>query len=208
MIRRVEEFDNLVVLRTFSKAYAMAALRVGYAAANSRLAEMMMCVKIPYSLNMISEGAAKTNGSDLAALLSAENYYNCFADTPFADQDCTLRVLMYHWSFYLAQERYGIYVPEWMNNNPDAWSILTAMPVRIHRTCIFRLRTLDFSQYHYLKALNNLETFGTEVNFLVEPTTLPSNVEGGLGFVGIETITETPYAQMEREYGPEDMIYY
>ncbi len=58
MIRRVNEFDNLVVLRTFSKAYAMAALRVGYAATNLKLAEMMMCIKIPYSLNMISEGAA------------------------------------------------------------------------------------------------------------------------------------------------------
>ena len=58
MIRRVDEFENLIVLRTFSKAYAMAALRIGYAAANPKLAEMMMCVKIPYSLNMISEGAA------------------------------------------------------------------------------------------------------------------------------------------------------
>ena len=58
MIRRVNEFDNLVVLRTFSKAYAMAALRVGYAVTNLKLAEMMMCIKIPYSLNMISEGAA------------------------------------------------------------------------------------------------------------------------------------------------------
>ena len=57
-IKRVEEFDNLVVLRTFSKAYAMAALRVGYAVANKKLAEMMMCVKIPYSLNAVSEGAA------------------------------------------------------------------------------------------------------------------------------------------------------
>lgn len=57
-IRRVDEFDNLVVLRTFSKAYAMAALRVGYAATNKKLAEMMMCIKIPYSLNAISEGAA------------------------------------------------------------------------------------------------------------------------------------------------------
>ena len=101
-----------------------------------------------------------------------------------------------------------MYVPEWMDNNPDAWSILTKMPVRLHRTCHFRLRTLDFTQYHYLKALNNLETFGTEVNFLVEPTTLPSNVEGGLGFVGIETITEMQYAAFDREYGPEDMVYY
>ncbi len=57
-ISRVEEFDNLVVLRTFSKAYAMAALRVGYAVANKKLADMMICVKIPYSLNMVSEGAA------------------------------------------------------------------------------------------------------------------------------------------------------
>jgi len=57
-VKRVEEFDNLVVLRTFSKAYAMAALRIGYAVSNKKLADMMICVKIPYSLNMVSEGAA------------------------------------------------------------------------------------------------------------------------------------------------------
>jgi len=58
MMGRVEEFDNLVVMRTFSKAYAMAAMRVGYAAANKRLMDMMLRIKIPYSLNMVSEGAA------------------------------------------------------------------------------------------------------------------------------------------------------
>ena len=58
MVRRVNEFDNLIVLRTFSKAYAMAALRVGYAVSNLNVAGMMNCVKIPYSLNKISEGAA------------------------------------------------------------------------------------------------------------------------------------------------------
>lgn len=58
MIKRVNEFDNLIVLRTFSKAYAMAALRVGYAAAGRSVADMMSCVKIPYSLNTVSEMAA------------------------------------------------------------------------------------------------------------------------------------------------------
>ncbi len=58
MIRDVGQFDNLVVTRTFSKAYAMAALRVGYMASNPKLAGMMKCVKIPYSLNAVSEGAA------------------------------------------------------------------------------------------------------------------------------------------------------
>ena len=57
-IRRVEEFDNLVVTRTFSKAYALAALRIGYMMANRKLTDMMLSVKIPYSLNAISEGAA------------------------------------------------------------------------------------------------------------------------------------------------------
>jgi len=58
MIPSVNEFDNMVVIRTFSKAYAMAALRIGYAVANKDLADMMNSVKIPYSLNSLSEGAA------------------------------------------------------------------------------------------------------------------------------------------------------
>ena len=58
LIRRVGEFDNLVVTRTFSKAYALAAMRVGYMASNRKLADMMASVKIPYSLNAVSEGAA------------------------------------------------------------------------------------------------------------------------------------------------------
>lgn len=58
MAKRVDEFENLIVLRTFSKAYAMAALRVGYAITNKSLADMMISVKIPYSLNIVSELAA------------------------------------------------------------------------------------------------------------------------------------------------------
>lgn len=154
---------------------------------------------------VISEGAGNTPGGDLAALLSASNYYHCFSDTAIADQECTLRVLTYPWYFYLPERRSGIYVPETMDYE-EGYTTVMNMPARVHRSCYFRLRTLDFAQYHYLKALNNLEAFGTEVSFLVEPTTLPSNVEGGLGFVGIETITEYLYAEQKTEYGPEDTI--
>ena len=58
MIPRVNEFKNLIVMRTFSKAYAMASLRVGYSISNLKMSGKMNCVKIPYSLNRISEGAA------------------------------------------------------------------------------------------------------------------------------------------------------
>ena len=58
MISKVDEFDNLIVCKTFSKAYAMANLRVGYCASNLKVADMLNSVKVPYSLNSVSEGAA------------------------------------------------------------------------------------------------------------------------------------------------------
>lgn len=38
MVPRIGEFENLIILRTFSKAFGLAALRLGYAVANPRLA--------------------------------------------------------------------------------------------------------------------------------------------------------------------------
>jgi histidinol-phosphate aminotransferase len=63
---RVEEFDNLIVTRTFSKAYGLAGLRVGYMASNLKMADVMQRVKIPYSLDRVSEMAA------IAALKNTE----------------------------------------------------------------------------------------------------------------------------------------
>jgi histidinol-phosphate aminotransferase len=63
---RVDEFDNLIVTRTFSKAYGLAGLRVGYMASNLKMADVMQRVKIPYSLDKVSEMtavAALTNTS-------------------------------------------------------------------------------------------------------------------------------------------------
>ncbi len=58
LISKVEEHPNLIVTRTFSKAYALAGMRIGYSAANSELAAVMQRVKIPYSLNRVSERVA------------------------------------------------------------------------------------------------------------------------------------------------------
>jgi histidinol-phosphate aminotransferase len=41
MVSKVNEFDNLIVLRTFSKAFGLAALRLGYAITNSTLAKTL-----------------------------------------------------------------------------------------------------------------------------------------------------------------------
>ncbi len=54
----VNRYDNLIVTRTFSKAYGLAGMRIGYMAAGAEMAEAMQKVKIPYSLNMIGERVA------------------------------------------------------------------------------------------------------------------------------------------------------
>ncbi|HXG59964.1 MAG TPA: histidinol-phosphate transaminase [Planctomycetota bacterium] len=56
--RRVREFENVVVSRTFSKSHGLAALRVGYGLANRRLMEKLYCAKTPLTLSALSEAIA------------------------------------------------------------------------------------------------------------------------------------------------------
>jgi histidinol-phosphate aminotransferase len=50
--------DNVAVLRTFSKAYGLAGLRVGYCVAAPRVAEAVRRVYVPFSLNSVAQAAA------------------------------------------------------------------------------------------------------------------------------------------------------
>jgi histidinol-phosphate aminotransferase len=52
MVPRIGEFENLIILRTFSKAFGLAALRLGYAVANPRLAGVLEEKKpLPFPLS-------------------------------------------------------------------------------------------------------------------------------------------------------------
>ena len=55
----LKQHDNLVVLRTFSKALAMAALRVGYLLTTPNLAREISKALLPYHLNFFSQTAAE-----------------------------------------------------------------------------------------------------------------------------------------------------
>jgi len=52
------EFPNLVVLRTFSKAYGLAGLRVGYAVADPAVITALGKAHIPFSINTLAQRAA------------------------------------------------------------------------------------------------------------------------------------------------------
>lgn len=57
-IAELENYPNLMVLRTFSKVYGIANYRVGYAAMSEKLANYMQSVRLPYNLNSLAQVAA------------------------------------------------------------------------------------------------------------------------------------------------------
>ncbi len=52
-LKRLNEFSNLVVLQTFSKAWGMAGLRLGMAFASSEIIAIMSRVKYPYNISSL-----------------------------------------------------------------------------------------------------------------------------------------------------------
>ncbi len=55
----LNDHENLIVLRTFSKAMAFAALRVGYLLASPELVTEIRKAVLPYNLNAFSQLAAE-----------------------------------------------------------------------------------------------------------------------------------------------------
>lgn len=53
------EYPNLVVTRTFSKIYGLAALRVGYSVSSNEVAELMNRVRQPFNVNSVALAAAE-----------------------------------------------------------------------------------------------------------------------------------------------------
>ena len=56
--RWLDEFPNLVISRTFSKAYGLAGLRVGYALVRAEVADLMNRVRQPFNVSHLAQVAA------------------------------------------------------------------------------------------------------------------------------------------------------
>jgi len=95
----MREFPNLIISRTFSKAYGLAGLRVGYAFADAQVIDMMNRVRQPFNVNSVAQAAA------VAAL----------QDTEFVKNTYTLNLLGM-WQITKGLEDIGIeYIPSFGN---------------------------------------------------------------------------------------------
>lgn len=55
---RIQDFKNLIVTQTFSKAYGLAGIRLGACFANTEVIELLKKVKMPYNVNVLTQRTA------------------------------------------------------------------------------------------------------------------------------------------------------
>lgn len=57
LLPRFSEFENIAILRTFSKSYGLAGLRLGYGVMPAELADYLCRARPPFSVNILAEAA-------------------------------------------------------------------------------------------------------------------------------------------------------
>jgi histidinol-phosphate aminotransferase len=65
-IRLLERYPNLIVTRTFSKIYGLAALRVGYAVSSPEVADLLNRARQPFNVNALALAGAEAALEDSA----------------------------------------------------------------------------------------------------------------------------------------------
>lgn len=74
VIQEVNELDNLIVLRTFSKGYGLAGLRVGFCVANSKVIQALKMVNQPFPVSSLVQKAAVVALKDINFMIKTKNF--------------------------------------------------------------------------------------------------------------------------------------
>ena len=134
--------------------------------------------------DLILEDGYSSGMGELFEDLLPVNSTHCFSDKMFKDSDATVR--FYIPSYYFKSRYYYFF---------------EADRAEINRFLNLSLKSFDRSFYNYLRALNNMATYGYDVSPIIEPTMLPNNVNGGMGIVSIAA-----ESTVEMIFGP--FVYY
>ncbi|HEU4708630.1 MAG TPA: aminotransferase class I/II-fold pyridoxal phosphate-dependent enzyme, partial [Methylophilaceae bacterium] len=67
-VKWLGDFSNLIISRTFSKAYGLAGLRIGFGMANAAITDIMNRVRQPFNVNSVAQAAAVASLQDEAFL--------------------------------------------------------------------------------------------------------------------------------------------
>ncbi|MCQ4021874.1 histidinol-phosphate transaminase [Ruminococcus sp. zg-924] len=74
LLGEVCKYDNLIILRTASKAVGAAAIRLGFAVANKTITKALKAVKSPYNVNTVTQEIGRIIFSHKEYLTKTKNY--------------------------------------------------------------------------------------------------------------------------------------
>ena len=103
---RLAEYPNLVVLQTFSKAWASAAIRLGMAFASTAIIDILNKIKYPYNINLLTQHQAMEmlhrhhEIDNWVKILKSERVY---LEESFAELPCVLEIYPSNANFFLAR---------------------------------------------------------------------------------------------------------
>ena len=121
---------------------------------------------------ILEDGFSAGEGGGLLSELLPTNEMHCFSDKEFRDGEASVRPSFGVDRFYNDGEAYF-------------WTVPEGAVGELHSTFRLHLRTISRDYYNYLRAINNMETYGYDVTPVIEPTMLPCNVTGGFGMVSV-----------------------
>ncbi len=130
---------------------------------------------------IITNGFSR-EGEDIFSDLMPENKYAIFSDRDFADDSARLRVDISKSSVDYYYE-YGKSLREY--NREEVLDYQAKVFITVY--------AISEDQYRYLKAATSLEYNDFDLNFLIEPVLLPTNVSGGLGMVAVDMPISVEY---------------
>ncbi len=147
----IKEYNNLVVLKTFSKAYALAGARVGYGIACKEVIDLINTVRVPYNLSIFSQEAAwwAIQNKDCYK----ENIEKIISQRPILEkglQDLGIKAYPSHANFIWCQlqdgifealERQKIYIRKMMVDDKPYYRITVGTPEE-NRTLLEALKNM------------------------------------------------------------------
>lgn len=104
--KRLADFENLVVLQTLSKAWGMAAIRVGAAMASPYIVAMLEKIKPPYNISLPNQGLALNalnNASEQVQVVAKLNEQRVFLANELLELDIVLKVFPSDANFLLVK---------------------------------------------------------------------------------------------------------
>ena len=105
-VNRLEEFNNLIVLQTFSKAWGMAGARLGMAFADPEIVQVLNKIKYPYKISDCAAGsglAAVNDPERKEKMVSGIKTERAYLMQRFADMPIVNEVLPSQANFFLAR---------------------------------------------------------------------------------------------------------